>query len=313
MVATLADQCEGDGRADISKGIMGAPNTKQSTTLRYSRLLSFISITVSLFMLGALGLVYALEQGLSREVRERVSFTVELPREGGVTPEEAVAQLRALPYVRQVELISSDSAARDLTEVLGEDPTKVLGYNPLSPLAKVHLQAAYTHPDSLRMIARQSPLLRTAEELNDQEGQWASATENLQTIRMVLWCFLVLNLLVSFLQINTATGLVIYSQRMRIRTLSLIGATASFIGRPFVLRAMLDGFLGALVALALLGGSLYGICRGFGFDLLAYCPPLPIIGVALVIPLVGVSVSFVSSWRATRKYIHMDEGKIHLI
>ena len=285
MVATLADQCEGDGRADISKGIMGAPNTKQSTTLRYSRLLSFISITVSLFMLGALGLVYALEQGLNREVRERVSFTVELPREGGVTPEEAVAQLRALPYVRQVELISS----------------------------KVHLQAAYTHPDSLRMIARQSPLLRTAEELNDQEGQWASATENLQTIRMVLWCFLILNLLVSFLQINTATGLVIYSQRMRIRTLSLIGATASFIGRPFVLRAMLDGFLGALVALALLGGSLYGICRGFGFDLLAYCPLLPIIGVALVIPLVGVSVSFVSSWRATRKYIHMDEGKIHLI
>ena len=69
MVTTLADQCEGDGRADISKGIMGAPNTKQSTTLRYSRLLSFISITVSLFMLGALGLVYALEQGLSREVR----------------------------------------------------------------------------------------------------------------------------------------------------------------------------------------------------------------------------------------------------
>ena len=55
---------------------MGAPNTKQSTTLRYSRLLSFVSITVSLFMLGALGLVYALEQGLSGEVRERVSFTV---------------------------------------------------------------------------------------------------------------------------------------------------------------------------------------------------------------------------------------------
>ena len=177
---------------------MGAPNTKQSTTLRYSRLLSFVSITVSLFMLGALGLVYALEQGLSGEVRERVSFTVELPREGELTAEEAVAQLRALPYVRQVELISSDSAARSLTAILGEDPTKVLGYNPLPPLAKVHLHAAYTHPDSLRLIARQSPLLRTAEELNDQGGQWASAAANLQTIRMVLWCILVLNLLVSY-------------------------------------------------------------------------------------------------------------------
>ena len=148
MVATLADWYEGDGRADISKGIMGAPNTKQSTTLRYSRLLSFISITVSLFMLGALGLVYALEQGLSRDGAGACLLHRGAPREGGVTPEEAVAQLRALPYVRQVELISSDSAARDLTEVLGEDPTKVLGYNPLSPLAKVHLQAAYTHSRS---------------------------------------------------------------------------------------------------------------------------------------------------------------------
>ena len=58
---------------------MGVPRTKQSSTLRYSRLLSFISITVTLFMLGALGLVYVLEQGLSHEVRERVAFTIELP------------------------------------------------------------------------------------------------------------------------------------------------------------------------------------------------------------------------------------------
>ena len=292
---------------------MGAPNTKQSTTLRYSRLLSFVSITVSLFMLGALGLVYALEQGLSGEVRERVSFTVELPHEGELTAEEAVAQLRALPYVRQVELISSDSAARSLTAILGEDPTKVLGYNPLPPLAKVHLHAAYTHPDSLRLIARQSPLLRTAEELNDQEGQWASAAANLQTIRMVLWCILVLNLLVSFLQINTATGLVICSQRMRIRTLSLIGATSSFIGRPFIRRAVLEGFVGALLALVLLAGALFGIEEAFGYSLLRLCPQIPLFGVIICVPLVGVLVSFVSSSRATRRYIHMEEGKIHLI
>ena len=113
---------------------MGVPRTKQSSTLRYSRLLSFISITVTLFMLGALGLVYVLEQGLSHEVRERVAFTIELPSQEQTETSKLTQELRSLPYVRDVELITPDSAARSLAEVLGEDPTKVLGYNPLQPI-----------------------------------------------------------------------------------------------------------------------------------------------------------------------------------
>ena len=292
---------------------MGVPRTKQSSTLRYSRLLSFISITVTLFMLGALGLVYVLEQGLSHEVRERVAFTIELPSQEQTETNKLTQELRSLPYVRDAELITPDSAARSLAEVLGEDPTKVLGYNPLQPMAKIYLRAEYTHPDSLHKITASNPLFKTAEGLQEQEGEWASASRNLQTIRLVLWIFLGLHLLVSFLQINTATGLIIYSQRMRIRTLSLIGATAGFIARPFIQRAMLDALVGALIALGLLAGAIFGVYRGLGFNLLAICPRLPLVGVILAIPLVGVLVSLISSWRATRKYIHMDEGKIHLI
>ena len=107
---------------------MGAPKAKQSSTLRYARLLSFLSITFTLFMLGALGLVYVLEQGLSKEVRERISFSVELSDEPGANTEATLSELRALPYVRSVELITADSAAKSLTDVLGEDPTKILGY-----------------------------------------------------------------------------------------------------------------------------------------------------------------------------------------
>ena len=278
---------------------MGAPKAKQSSTLRYARLLSFLSITFTLFMLGALGLVYVLEQGLSKEVRERISFSVELSDEPGANTEATLSELRALPYVRSVELITADSAAKSLTDVLGEDPTKILGYNPLQPMAKVYLKSEYTEPDSLKKIIATNPVLKNAEGLEEQQSQWASASNNLQTIRFVLWIFLGINLLVSFLQITTATGLVIYSQRMRIRTLSLIGATA--------------GFIGALLALALLGGLLYGAEQVFGYRLLSLCPSVPLLGVIIAIPLVGVCVSFVSSWRATRRYIHMEEGKIHLI
>ena len=292
---------------------MGAPKSKQSSTLRYSRLLSFISITVTLFMLGALGLVYVLEQGMSEEVRERISFTIELPEEEGSNPEATVAEIRRLPYVREVQMISADSAARSLTNVLGEDPTKILGYNPLVPMAKIFLKADYTHPDSIQRIIASQPLFKTAEGLEEQQGQWVSASKNLQTIRLILWIFLGLHLIVSFLQINTATGLVIYSQRMRIRTLSLIGATSSFIGRPFIRRAVLEGLVGSLIALVLLAGALFGIEEAFGYSLLRLCPQIPLFGVIICVPLVGVLVSFVSSWRATRRYIHMEEGKIHLI
>lgn len=180
-------------------------------------------------------------------------------------------------------------------------------------MAKVYLKSEYTEPDSLKKIIATNPVLQNAEGLEEQQSQWASASNNLQTIRIVLWIFLGINLLVSFLQITTATGLVIYSQRMRIRTLSLIGATAGFIGRPFIRRAILEGFIGALLALALLGGLLYGAEQAFGYRILSLCPGTPLLGLIIAIPLVGVCVSFVSSWRATRRYIHMEEGKIHLI
>ena len=264
-------------------------------------------------MLGALGFIYVLEQGLSKEVRERISFSVELSEEQGVTTETTLRELRALPYVRTVELITADSAAKSLTSILGEDPTNILGYNPLRPMAKVYLKSEYTETDSLKKIIATNPLLKTAEGLDAQEGQWASASSNLQTIRLILWVFLGINLLVSFLQINTATGLVIYSQRMRIRTLSLIGATASFIGRPFIQRAVLEGFIGALVALGLLAGLLYGAEQAFGYPILSLCPSPLLVAVIIAIPCVGVCVSFISSWQATRRYIHMEEGKIHLI
>ena len=155
---------------------MGAPKAKQSSTLRYARLLSFLSITFTLFMLGALGLVYVLEQGLSKEVRERISFSVELSDEPGANTEATLSELRALPYVRSVELISADSAAKSLTDVLGEDPTKILGYNPLQPMAKVYLKSEYTEPDSLKKIIATNPVLKNAEGLEEQQSQWASAS-----------------------------------------------------------------------------------------------------------------------------------------
>ena len=64
---------------------------------------------------------------------------------------------------------------------------------------------------------------------------------------------------------------------------------------------------------SLLGGLLYGAEQAFGYRILSLCPSVPLLGVIIAIPLVGVCVSFISSWRATRRYIHMEEGKIHLI
>ena len=157
---------------------MGVPRTKQSSTLRYSRLLSFISITVTLFMLGALGLVYVLEQGLSHEVRERVAFTIELPSQEQTETSKLTQELRSLPYVRDVELITPDSAARSLAEVLGEDPTKVLGYNPLQPMAKIYLRAEYTHPDSLHKITASNPLFKTSRPV---DFPWATPLGQLPT------------------------------------------------------------------------------------------------------------------------------------
>jgi cell division transport system permease protein len=135
---------------------------------------------------------------------------------------------------------------------LGEDFTGFLGFNPLLASIDVKLYAAYTNPDSLAVLEKNFLQYPQVKEVTYQRDLVNIINENVRKIGFFLVVFSGLLLLIFSALINNTIRMSIYSQRFVINTMQLVGATRSFIRRPFVMRSILYGLAGALVANILL-------------------------------------------------------------
>lgn len=278
------------------------------------RLVSIGTLVVALFTLGLILLVRSAAIGLGRSVKENISLTVEL------TGDDARAQfaylkeqVAGLPSVKAVEYIDAEQAAREVAERLGENPVDVLGYNPLSSVARLSIHADYMQPDSLARLQQRLSLSGIDAQL-DYRGDLLEAVEaNTAALEWVLWVLLVLQSVFAFIQINNTTRLMIYADRLKVRTLCLVGASPWFIRRPIIGRSMLDAFVAAVLSLLLLYGTVVGAERALSATLHELLPAEYLLMDAVVLIGVAFLSSFVASALASQKYVRMDGGKIHLI
>ena len=119
----------------------------------HTRFIAIISIAIPLFILGWVGILESIQKGMEREMREGLTFTINLDKEMEGEKAEALSQeLAQHKYIKEVRYISPAEAAKELEEELGENPELVLGHNPLLPSIELHLKAEYTDPDSLPLV-----------------------------------------------------------------------------------------------------------------------------------------------------------------
>ena len=82
-----------------------------------------------------------------------------------------------------------------------------------------------------------------------------AVNDNIRNISLVLLALAVVLTFISFALINNTIRLAIYSKRFLIHTMKLVGASWSFIRRPFLRRNVWSGVLAAVVADAILMGT----------------------------------------------------------
>lgn len=281
--------------------------------LSQARVISIIGLLVTLITLGTITLLHLISSSIGREIQERMSFSVELGNDLSASPEELLEELSLVKGIKSVDYLDADSAARLVQSEIGEDPIKVLGYNPFSPILRLKLEHDYLSQDSLLVIEQRLRERGVDTHLSYQKDILHSMQDNIGRIQSFLWAVLVLQLLLSILQINSSTKLLIHSERMTIRTLALVGASSWFIRRPILLRALGDGLISVLLALSLLGLGLYATQRSLNIDVWSMLRMSELlIAVALLIT-VALFVCALSSWRASHRYIRMDGSKIHLV
>jgi len=279
--------------------------------LKSSYITTVVSISLVLFMLGLLGLIVLHAGKLSDYVKENIGFSIIMKdnvKEAGII--QLQKSLDKTPYVKSTNYITKEQAANEFSKELGEDFTEFLGYNPLLPTIEVRFKADYANNDSLSIIKDKILANSNVKEVWYQESLVDLVNKNVKRIGIIILGFSVLLLIIAIALINNTIRLSVYSKRFLIRSMQLVGATRAFISKPFILRGMVQGMIGAFIAILLLAGIIY-LSRREVPELVDLQNPEMFLSLFAFVLILGIVISWLSNYFAVRKYIKIKTEKLY--
>ncbi len=279
--------------------------------LKTSYLSTIVSITLVLFTIGLLGLVILHAKKLSNYVMENISLSVymnENVREADIM--KLKKTIDATEYVKSTRYITKEEATKEHQEDLGEDFVNFLGYSPLPASIEVKVKASYANNDSLSVIENTILKNTNVRETKYQKTLVHKLNENIKKISMVIIGLSLLLLLIAFALINNTIRLSVYSKRFIIKSMQLVGATQRFIRKPFIYKGLLQGLIGAFIAIGLLVVVIYFSQQELPelIDLQDVDLFLSLFG---LVTLMGLILSWISTFFAVRKYLKIKTDHLY--
>ncbi|MBO7318223.1 MAG: permease-like cell division protein FtsX [Bacteroidales bacterium] len=292
---------------------MSTPKKKKRVTFIEARITSTLSVSLVLFILGIMAMLGILANNLSVYVRENIGFSIVLK---DTATESNVAQLQAslanAEYVKAAQYISKEEALKEVMLELGENPEEIIGVNPMQASIEVRLMADYAHPDSIINIDRKLSKYSYVEDIYFQKDLIQSVNDNMRTIGFILFALAMVLMVISYVLISNTIRLTAYSRRFIIYTMKLVGATPSFIRRPFILSNILSGVIAAVIAIILLTCCMSYVVGEFDnfHTLLDTRMMLSVYGIVL---LLGILLTAISSFFAVNRYIGMKRDDLYYV
>lgn len=270
-----------------------------------------ISTMLVLLLLGLVVFFVLTANNLSVYVRENIAVSVQLSDD---MPERDILQyqkrLNEAPYVKETTYISKVQALREQTEAMGTDPAEFIGHNPFNASIEIKLNSAYANSDSIQWIQDELLSNKNILEVNYPQELMDSVNRNLRKISLVLLGLAGLLTLISFALINNTIRLTIYSKRFLIHTMKLVGASWSFIRRPFLWQNIWIGIFAAILADALLTGMSYFLIR-YEPDLLTVITPTVVLIMDGAVFIFGVIITTLCAWISINKFLRMKAGELY--
>ena len=156
-------------------------------------------------------------------------------------------------------------------------------------------------------------------EISYSEAQFLEVGTVFKNFELILLIVAGILLFISIILINITIRLAVYSKRFVIRTMQLVGAKSSFIRRPFLLKAIFNGFVsGALAIIVLI--SLWKIFSNFNPNIVAQMSSseeilqVQLFNFALIfsgVLFAGITISWFSTLFALNKYIWVKSEKLY--
>lgn len=276
---------------------------------------SYFSVTISialvLFLLGILGLLVLNTKKLADHFKEQITISVFLKDSAKpVEIDQLQKSLAMAEYTKTAIYVSKEDAAEQYSEDIGENFQEFLGYNPLKNSFDVNLKADFVSPEQVSEIAENLTQKTFVEEVSYDKPLISLLNDNVKKISLWILLASALFMVIAVILINSSIRLSIYSKRFIIKTMQMVGATKTFIRKPFIANNVKLGIYGGLIALVGLAIVLYYVNATFpelgifeDTGLLAFL----FLGVLAL----GVLISYISTYFATQRFLNLRTNDLY--
>lgn len=270
-----------------------------------------ISLSLVLFLLGIVGWIFINARSLVNHVKENVNVQVFLKEDAGQPEAERLKKtIDAANYTRTATFKSKEEAAEEMKEKTGDDFVAFLGFNPLPSAININLKAEYANPDSIAWIEKEIASDKSVREVVYQKVLIDNISKNTRKISAIILFFSVLLIVIAVALINNTIRLSIYAKRFLIRTMYLVGATQSFIRKPFIVKGIVNGVIAGIIA-DILVVLFIVMANRFIPELLVVQNPNYLVLLFLATILVGILISGLSSALSVRKYLRLKTEDLY--
>ena len=270
-----------------------------------------LSIALVLFLLGILGMLVLNAKTISDNFKERVVMTIYL--NDSAKPVEIAQLQKSLSlssFIKETRYVSKDEAAEFMKSEYGDDFLDDVGYNPLQNSIEVNLKADFVTEEKLDEIASVTITKSYVEDVRYDKDLVAVMNSNVRRISFWVLVISAIFTVIAVLLINSSIRLAVYSKRFIIKTMQMVGATKRFIRRPFIFRSVRLGLIGAVLAMIGMAVVLYYVDQTFP-ELELLKKPLLLGGLFVSILLVGVLISWISTYFATQRFLNLKTDRLY--
>lgn len=271
-----------------------------------SYFMAILGVALVLFILGMLGWITINASKLEKYFKGNVQVQAYI-RDG--SPDKEIDSLKNYinlqPYARNVQYVTKDMAKDKFIGDDNEDWNKVLDYNPLPASVDFYLDPQYVNKDSLVAITEDISRHFIVSEVKYPDAVVSNLNNIVRKIEIFLLVLSAILSLIAIILIDNTIKLAMFSNRFLIKTMQMVGATRWFISKPFDKKAIINGLISALLAIASITLIIYAVEKWWLPEMKVLRDNTLLILLFLSMIAIGIGITFISTHRSVTKYLKM--------
>lgn len=267
---------------------------------------SIVGVALVLVIMGVMGWMLLNFSKVGNSFKEEIRISAYLRTQNKDTIATIKNFIASQPYAKDVQYIDKEAAKEIWNKENNEDWSKILDYNPLPESIDFYARSEYVNPDSLSNISS-NIISHFGNQITDIQYPKVLVSSIAEKTRIFGIAFIAISILlcvIVIISIDNTIRLAMFSNRFLIKTMQMVGATRSFIARPMDIRAIINGLISSLIAIAILFGLItwlenlipqLKVIRDIKLNIILF-------GGMIIL---GVLISLYSTHRSVIKYLKM--------